>query len=414
MFAWLKKWVARSSPLNMEGAFATILTKKQREAISALSPDRRRMVEFAAQTLGVSQRELLVQVGKVLGLPVVGEVPAFPAKRCPQELRQKLFAGGAIPFCEGGLIRGVIAVDPGLISETLQQTKLPVALAPWGEIKSAWDQSGHELDVTEAQSEYRKEAPSPTRALEEIIREVRKYAGTEAWIKPRENSLEYSFRARSRAEWGVDGREATGTVDESVAAQVAQLLARATSEPECLAPVRQALDMPLLAVTTTSQLGMHITWRKRVVIPDAVPEKVAQLHVITGGADREVVLIEDNPSIASVLRKIIATTKVRCRWYPDGAQALEALTLGECKPSVLLCDIHMPEMDGITFVRRVRMLPAFQSTPIIMLTSDEALEAELTSLKSGADAFVGKSEDPKVLLGYLERMLERSAQKPAA
>jgi CheY-like chemotaxis protein len=168
-----------------------------------------------------------------------------------------------------------------------------------------------------------------------------------------------------------------------------------------------------LRVREESSTGGVVLYRERRPAKDEPSPEEPNEPVVTGAA-QEILLVEDNPSIATVLKKMLAKTGATCRWFPDGASALEALMAGHVKPDVLLCDIHMPEMDGVTFVRRARLLPELRDTPILMLTSDEALETEVRSLKSGADAFVGKSEDPKVLLGYVERMLLRSARRTAA
>ena len=60
------------------------------------------------------------------------------------------------------------------------------------------------------------------------------------------------------------------------------------------------------------------------------------------------------------------------------------------KPSLVISDVMMPEMDGITLLRRIKENPNISQLPVIMLTSKAAVENKLEGLKSGADAYIAK------------------------
>jgi DNA-binding response OmpR family regulator len=68
----------------------------------------------------------------------------------------------------------------------------------------------------------------------------------------------------------------------------------------------------------------------------------------------------------------------------------------------------MPSMDGFQFIERLRSIAQFKSLPVIMLTSDETVEAELQGLNAGADTFLRKSEDPRVLALHAKRLVDRA------
>jgi DNA-binding NarL/FixJ family response regulator len=75
-------------------------------------------------------------------------------------------------------------------------------------------------------------------------------------------------------------------------------------------------------------------------------------------------------------------------------------------PQLIICDIHMPGMDGLTFLEK--LYSRHKVAPVLVLTSDEdrTLEARLALL--GVEAFVRKNEDPRVLLAWCKNLLKRA------
>lgn len=80
----------------------------------------------------------------------------------------------------------------------------------------------------------------------------------------------------------------------------------------------------------------------------------------------------------------------------DGAEAVrQAFTL---RPDVILMDIRMPGMDGLTAARQITEWPELSAVRVIVLTTFEADEYVLQALRSGASGFLGKSVEPGELL----------------
>jgi DNA-binding NarL/FixJ family response regulator len=80
----------------------------------------------------------------------------------------------------------------------------------------------------------------------------------------------------------------------------------------------------------------------------------------------------------------------------DGAQALERVRT--LRPDVVLMDIRMPGMDGLTASREITAAPEFADVRVIVLTTFEADEYVLDALRAGASGFLGKSVEPVELL----------------
>ena len=82
------------------------------------------------------------------------------------------------------------------------------------------------------------------------------------------------------------------------------------------------------------------------------------------------------------------------QWYRidtalNGREALKKLLTGD-NYDLVISDVMMPEMDGITLLRRIKDNPNISQLPVIMLTSKAEIEHKLEGLKSGADAYIAK------------------------
>ena len=85
-------------------------------------------------------------------------------------------------------------------------------------------------------------------------------------------------------------------------------------------------------------------------------------------------------------------------------EALEKMK--EKKPDAIICDIQMPLADGFEFLKALQ--DKKYDVPFIVFTVTEDKETALKAFKLGANAFVGKSGDPKVVFSTLQRCVEKS------
>jgi two-component system response regulator ChvI len=120
-------------------------------------------------------------------------------------------------------------------------------------------------------------------------------------------------------------------------------------------------------------------------------------------AAHSVALVDDDRNILQSLSIALAAEGFVTRVYSDGNSALRALT--ENPPDLVVCDIKMPNMDGIELLRRVREK---SSLPFIFLTSkaDEADEA--MGLTLGADDYIAKPFSQSLLIARIRALLRRA------
>ena len=74
----------------------------------------------------------------------------------------------------------------------------------------------------------------------------------------------------------------------------------------------------------------------------------------------------------------------------------------------------MPGLSGLELLREIRNLRILENVPIVILTSDDDVEVEIELVSAGANAFVTKNEDPRVLGAHVDRLLSGKAQKAAS
>jgi two-component system NtrC family sensor kinase len=82
------------------------------------------------------------------------------------------------------------------------------------------------------------------------------------------------------------------------------------------------------------------------------------------------------------------------------------------RPAALIVDRVLPDIDGATLVRRIRVDAALRGTPCLLLTASDAGEAERSALGDGADALGPEGEEPELMLARLTALLRRAGAAP--
>lgn len=121
---------------------------------------------------------------------------------------------------------------------------------------------------------------------------------------------------------------------------------------------------------------------------------------------RRILLVEDDPNHRWVMRRILDSAfgdEISVEEAENGERALERAPR---KPAIdlILLDLHLPDMDGIEVLKRVRADPKTRGVPVVVLTSSQERNDIETAYQFGANSFVSKSETPELMFQRL-RML---------
>jgi two-component system, chemotaxis family, chemotaxis protein CheY len=90
----------------------------------------------------------------------------------------------------------------------------------------------------------------------------------------------------------------------------------------------------------------------------------------------------------------------------DGLNGLEVLNANK-DIKLIICDVNMPEMDGLTMCEEVHKDESFNTIPIIMLTTQCSSEMKTRGKANGVIAWITKPHKPKTLLGGIKKILSR-------
>jgi two-component system, chemotaxis family, chemotaxis protein CheY len=88
----------------------------------------------------------------------------------------------------------------------------------------------------------------------------------------------------------------------------------------------------------------------------------------------------------------------------DGVDGLAKASSGE-RIDLVITDVHMPNMDGLTFVRELRRLPLYQGVPLLVLTTEDSADMKREGREAGATAWILKPFDPDRLLATVDKVL---------
>jgi DNA-binding response OmpR family regulator len=117
----------------------------------------------------------------------------------------------------------------------------------------------------------------------------------------------------------------------------------------------------------------------------------------------KLLVVEDEDSLAKVLRMRLEIEGFDVRTAGDGAEALELVR--EQRPDLVVCDLMMPVMDGKEFTRAMRADAKLKSIPILILSALKR-DAEVEELrKLGANGFAAKPFDSKALTAEIRALL---------
>ena len=125
-------------------------------------------------------------------------------------------------------------------------------------------------------------------------------------------------------------------------------------------------------------------------------------------SDRERALVaDDDMTIRLLMREALEQAGFEVDEAENGVQALEAFR--KSKPSIVLLDVQMPEMDGFVTCREIRRLPGGAYTPVVMVTGSDDLESVNQAYQAGATDFITKPIN-WVILGHRVRYIVRSSR----
>jgi two-component system, chemotaxis family, chemotaxis protein CheY len=118
---------------------------------------------------------------------------------------------------------------------------------------------------------------------------------------------------------------------------------------------------------------------------------------------KTILVVDDSASFRNVVKIALCSAGYVVQEASNGSEALGQLQTA--RPHLIISDLNMPQMDGLTFVRSLKELPAFRFTPVIMLSTEGQDAKKQEGKAAGARAWITKPFQPPVLLDAVSRLL---------
>ena len=116
-----------------------------------------------------------------------------------------------------------------------------------------------------------------------------------------------------------------------------------------------------------------------------------------------ILVVDDFEDSRFMLRRMLEMNDYCVLEAADGRQAIETVR-GNC-PDLILMDLNMPEMDGLTLVRQLRGMPGYKHTPLLVLTTEGTTERKMAGREAGATGWMVKPFNPQKLLAAVAKVL---------
>lgn len=115
----------------------------------------------------------------------------------------------------------------------------------------------------------------------------------------------------------------------------------------------------------------------------------------------KILVVDDSDMVRHFHSNILKAAGFETDNAIDGMDALEKTEKSSC--SLILCDLNMPRMDGITFIRELRKNG--KETPVIIITTQEEVENRKKGYEAGANLYIVKPVKPDALILNIKMLL---------
>lgn len=117
---------------------------------------------------------------------------------------------------------------------------------------------------------------------------------------------------------------------------------------------------------------------------------------------KTILVVDDSGSFRTVVKLALQKAGYSVVEAVDGQDAVDKLS--SSRPNLIVCDVNMPRMDGLSFARHVKASPSHKFTPMIMLTTESQDEKKAEGRAAGVRAWITKPFQPSQLVDAVNRL----------
>lgn len=118
---------------------------------------------------------------------------------------------------------------------------------------------------------------------------------------------------------------------------------------------------------------------------------------------KTILAVDDSLTIRELVNFVLSNAGYNVVLAEDGEEGLQRLTAG-VQPDVIITDVNMPRLDGLSFIERVREANFARGTPILVLTTESDAAQKARAKAAGATGWIVKPFNPTQLLETVQRV----------
>lgn len=119
----------------------------------------------------------------------------------------------------------------------------------------------------------------------------------------------------------------------------------------------------------------------------------------------KILIVDDSETLRTQLRKDLEAAQLSVLESFDGINGLETLEAHRKEIGLIICDVNMPRMDGITMCQKVHANPDFNKIPILMMTTESSAEMKAQGKAAGVLAWVTKPYVSEKLVAVIKKVI---------
>ncbi|MBP5200731.1 MAG: response regulator [Schwartzia sp.] len=174
---------------------------------------------------------------------------------------------------------------------------------------------------------------------------------------------------------------------------------RETPEIQDINTVFLTVSAPRMDLSEALRLGV-LDFIPNPVLPETLFSSVRQAMQVT--SKEKIVAVDDDEMNLFTIREIFGIRyDIRCA--SSGTEALQEIE--KERPDLVLLDFHMPEMDGIEVLQRIRDIEGCETLPVVFLTADTGADTEAVLFEAGAMDYIAKPFVMQVAMQRIHRIL---------
>jgi|GEM_PF-5633877 len=423
-------------PQSLEAAAIQVFPRNVVAKAYAAGPNG--FVESIAHIMGISQMQVVESLADQFALPVCATIK-MPTEELilktgytAETLIERDIVPQAAPTLESGY--SLVVANPDLISlDNFQRRGIPVLMGVRSEITSTWRaycecSPEKKSDVPRVQSEP-QEQPKDINlvalgALFSLAKEVKRLGG-ESLLLGYPSDERYQIRTASGR---YSGRLHPDLVDW-IAKQSRKENYRKLSLEKPANIQHEISRVFLSGFINKSRLVYLLLWESTLL-----PNQRSQLQLehskqeektrILGDSNKKqikntastkgriptskILLVDDDKRLSEILARILTAKGFHVTLAGNGSEALVLLDDHSYRPDLMICDIHMPIIDGAHLMAHLKEIGIH--LPTLVITSDDTPPTKAQMILMGADAYVHKHEDPSILVAWCSSLSKKKTR----